>query len=183
MNWSSACPAAATWPGTGKATKLKISIAGSGDVRFAEMQADEVRVSIAGSGDAAVNAQKSLDVSIAGSGDVSYVGNPSVKSSGGGQRQRHQALNTRADGARALIQAGWAAATMPHCVTSAPHARVWQHPEFARGAREMAGIAMGIAAWGLVAGVAMGKSGLPLPLMVFMSLTVFAGSAQLAAAA
>ncbi len=40
---------------------------------------------------------------------------------------------------------------------------------------------MGIAAWGLVAGVAMGKSGLPLPLMVFMSLTVFAGSAQLAA--
>ncbi len=40
---------------------------------------------------------------------------------------------------------------------------------------------MGIAAWGLVAGVAMGKSGLPLALMVFMSLTVFAGSAQLAA--
>jgi predicted branched-subunit amino acid permease len=39
---------------------------------------------------------------------------------------------------------------------------------------------MGIAAWGLVTGVAMGKSGLPLPLMVFMSLTVFAGSAQLA---
>lgn len=39
---------------------------------------------------------------------------------------------------------------------------------------------MGIAAWGLVAGVAMGKSGLPVALMVFMSLTVFAGSAQLA---
>ncbi len=44
----------------------------------------------------------------------------------------------------------------------------------------MARVAMGIAAWGLVTGVAMGKSGLPLPLMVFMSLTVFAGSAQLA---
>lgn len=44
----------------------------------------------------------------------------------------------------------------------------------------MAGVAIGIAAWGLVTGVAMGKSGLPLPLMVFMSLMVFAGSAQLA---
>ncbi len=40
--------------------------------------------------------------------------------------------------------------------------------------------AIGIAAWGLISGVAMGKSGLPLPLMVFMSLVVFAGSAQLA---
>ena len=44
----------------------------------------------------------------------------------------------------------------------------------------MAGTAIGIAAWGLITGVAMGKSGLPLPLMVFMSLLVFAGSAQLA---
>jgi predicted branched-subunit amino acid permease len=44
----------------------------------------------------------------------------------------------------------------------------------------MAGTAIGIAAWGLITGVAMGKSGLPLPLMVFMSLVVFAGSAQLA---
>jgi predicted branched-subunit amino acid permease len=44
----------------------------------------------------------------------------------------------------------------------------------------MAGTAVGIAAWGLVTGVAMGKSGLPLPLMAFMSLVVFAGSAQLA---
>ncbi len=44
----------------------------------------------------------------------------------------------------------------------------------------MLGTAIGIAAWGLITGVAMGKSGLPLPLMVFMSLLVFAGSAQLA---
>ena len=44
----------------------------------------------------------------------------------------------------------------------------------------MAGTAIGIAAWGLITGVAMGKSGLPLPLMAFMSLVVFAGSAQLA---
>ncbi len=44
----------------------------------------------------------------------------------------------------------------------------------------MVGTAIGIAAWGLITGVAMGKSGLPLPLMALMSLLVFAGSAQLA---
>jgi len=58
---------------------------------------------------------------------------------------------------------------------------IWREPEFARGAREMVGISMGIAAWGLVTGVAMAKSGLPLPLSILMSLLVFAGSAQLAA--
>jgi predicted branched-subunit amino acid permease len=68
-------------------------------------------------------------------------------------------------------------------VTSPPTAfgpALWQHPEFARGARETLGTAIGIAAWGLITGVAMGKSGLPLPLMLLMSLIVFAGSAQLA---
>jgi predicted branched-subunit amino acid permease len=44
----------------------------------------------------------------------------------------------------------------------------------------MLGTSIGIGAWGLITGVAMGKSGLPLPLMVMMSLLVFAGSAQLA---
>lgn len=45
----------------------------------------------------------------------------------------------------------------------------------------MAGIALGIGAWGLVTGVAMIKAGLAWPLALLMSLTVFAGSAQLAA--
>ena len=62
-------------------------------------------------------------------------------------------------------------------ILSAP---LWRHPEFARGARDMSGVSLGIAAWGLVTGVAMAKSGLPLPLAVLMSLIVFAGSAQLA---
>lgn len=44
----------------------------------------------------------------------------------------------------------------------------------------MAGAAIGIAAWGLITGVAMGKSGMPMPLMLAMSLLVYAGSAQLA---
>ena len=62
-----------------------------------------------------------------------------------------------------------------------PGSPVWRHPEFRRGAREMTGVALGIAAWGLVAGVAMVKSGLPLGLGLLMTLLVFAGSAQLAA--
>ena len=63
---------------------------------------------------------------------------------------------------------------------TAPAGPVWRHPEYARGARDMLGTSLGIAAWGLITGVAMGNSGLPLPLMVMMSLLVYAGSAQLA---
>jgi len=58
---------------------------------------------------------------------------------------------------------------------------IWRHPEFRNGARDMVGVSPGIAAWGLVTGVAMAKSGLPLSLSILMSLLVFAGSAQLAA--
>ena len=42
-------------------------------------------------------------------------------------------------------------------------------------------MAIGIAAWGLVAGVAMSKSGMGIPLAIFMSLLTYAGSAQVAA--
>lgn len=45
----------------------------------------------------------------------------------------------------------------------------------------MAGVSPGIAVWGLLTGVAMVKSGLPLALALLMSAIVFAGSAQLAA--
>ena len=58
---------------------------------------------------------------------------------------------------------------------------LWRHPEFARGARDMVETALGIAAWGLLTGVAMAKSDLPTGLAVLMSLIVFAGSAQLTA--
>jgi predicted branched-subunit amino acid permease len=66
-------------------------------------------------------------------------------------------------------------------MSSMPAAPLWRHPEFARGFREMNAVSLGIAAWGLLTGVAMAKSGLPLPLALFMSVVVFAGSAQLAA--
>ena len=54
-------------------------------------------------------------------------------------------------------------------------------PEFRRGAREMLGINLGIAAWGLVTGVTMVKAGLPVWQALVMSLLVYGGSAQLAA--
>ncbi len=45
----------------------------------------------------------------------------------------------------------------------------------------MAGVTLGISAWGLVTGVAMVKSGLSVPLALLMTLAAFSGSAQLAA--
>ena len=57
----------------------------------------------------------------------------------------------------------------------------WQHPEFRRGMREMAAVSPGLAAWGLMTGVAMVNSGMSVFEAVAMSLLVFAGSAQLAA--
>lgn len=57
---------------------------------------------------------------------------------------------------------------------------LWRHPDFRLGARDMTATALGIAAWGLLTGIAMANSGLPLALGVLMSLIVFAGSAQLA---
>lgn len=56
-----------------------------------------------------------------------------------------------------------------------------QHPQFRAGATDMLGVCLGIGAWGLVTGVAIVKSGISIPLALLMSLTVFAGSAQLAA--
>ena len=57
----------------------------------------------------------------------------------------------------------------------------WQHPEFQRGMRDMAAVAPGLAAWGLMTGVAMVNSGMSTFEAVAMSLLVFAGSSQLAA--
>jgi len=56
---------------------------------------------------------------------------------------------------------------------------LWRDPHFRRGARDMLAFAPGMAAWGLVCGVAMTQN-LGVGLAVLMSLTVFAGSAQLA---
>lgn len=57
---------------------------------------------------------------------------------------------------------------------------LWRHPAFKDGVRDMLPIAPGMAAWGLMTGVAMVKSGLSAAEAVAMTLLVFAGSSQLA---
>ena len=55
------------------------------------------------------------------------------------------------------------------------------HPEFRRGALDSMSAAPGLAAWGLMTGVAMMKSGMSTLEALLMSVIVFAGSSQLAA--
>lgn len=55
------------------------------------------------------------------------------------------------------------------------------HPEFRQGLRDMSSVAPGLAAWGMMTGVAMIKSGMSLVEAVAMTLLVYAGSSQLAA--
>jgi predicted branched-subunit amino acid permease len=56
-----------------------------------------------------------------------------------------------------------------------------QRAEFWEGVRDQTSVAMGIAAWGLMTGVAMVQAGLSPLEAVLMTLIVYAGSAQLAA--
>ena len=67
---------------------------------------------------------------------------------------------------------------MSECSAAAP--ALWRHPEFRRGAREMVGVALGISAWGVVAGVAMANSSLGTAWAIVMSLVVFSGTGQIA---
>ncbi len=62
-----------------------------------------------------------------------------------------------------------------------PPRRLLRDPHYRRGAADMLPVAPGIAAWGVVTGVAMVQSGLGPWLSLAMSLLVFAGSSQLAA--
>ncbi len=55
-----------------------------------------------------------------------------------------------------------------------------EHPEYRIGAREMLPQLPGLAAWGLMTGVAMVKAGLSVPEALAMALLVYAGSSQLA---
>jgi len=57
----------------------------------------------------------------------------------------------------------------------------FRHPAFRAGARDMAPLAAGISAWGLMTGVAMVKSGMSVVEALAMTFLVYAGSSQLAA--
>jgi len=59
--------------------------------------------------------------------------------------------------------------------------QIVRHPEFQRGMRDMSSVAPGLAAWGMMTGVAMVKSGMSLFESIAMTLLVYAGSSQLAA--
>jgi predicted branched-subunit amino acid permease len=59
--------------------------------------------------------------------------------------------------------------------------RMARHPLFWVGAREMAGVAVGMMAWSFMVGVAMVRSGMSLTEAALMQILVYAGSAQLAA--
>ena len=56
-----------------------------------------------------------------------------------------------------------------------------RNPAYRQGFMEMLTVAPGIAAWGLMTGVAMAKSGMSTPDVLAMAILVFAGSSQLAA--
>src|SRR4051812_14585682 len=58
---------------------------------------------------------------------------------------------------------------------------IYRHPEFRKGMRSIAPVAPGIAAWGLMTGVAMVRSGMSVTEGVAMTMLVYAGSSQLAA--
>jgi predicted branched-subunit amino acid permease len=57
----------------------------------------------------------------------------------------------------------------------------YRHPAFTEAARSMLPLATGIAAWGLMTGVAMVKSGMSVVEALAMTFLVYAGSSQLAA--
>ena len=59
--------------------------------------------------------------------------------------------------------------------------RLLRHPEFRVGVREFLVVTPGLAAWGVMTGVAIVKSGMSLTAILLMSICVFAGSSQLAA--
>ena len=60
----------------GKAGRLSLKIAGSGDADADGLAAGDARVSISGSGNARVRATESADLTIAGSGNVACAGHP-----------------------------------------------------------------------------------------------------------
>jgi len=59
--------------------------------------------------------------------------------------------------------------------------RLWRDPACRLGMKDMAAVAPGMAAWGVVTGVAMVKGGLPLGVALLMAVTVYSAGAQLAA--
>jgi len=75
-NLSVALPGSGTLTGSGTATRLDVTVSGSGMVQFTRLVADDVRAVVGGSGSIFLTAIKSLDASVPGSGAILYAGNP-----------------------------------------------------------------------------------------------------------
>lgn len=61
---------------SGTATRLDVSLDGSGDAQLAQLVARDVQAAVNGSGEIFVTATESLDGSVPGSGTIVYSGNP-----------------------------------------------------------------------------------------------------------
>ena len=69
-------PGSGTLAGNGTATRLDVTVSGSGTVQFPRLVANDVRARVSGSGTILVAVTKSLDASVSGSGAILYAGNP-----------------------------------------------------------------------------------------------------------
>ena len=73
-----ALPGSGTLTGSGAATRLDVTVSGSGMVQFTRLVANDVRAVVSGSGSIFVTATKSLDASVPGSGAILYQGDPQL---------------------------------------------------------------------------------------------------------
>jgi hypothetical protein len=69
-------PGSGTLTGSGTATRLEVTVGGSGTVQFTRLVANDVRAVVSGSGSIFVTATESLDGSVSGSGAILYAGSP-----------------------------------------------------------------------------------------------------------
>ena len=69
-------PGSGMLTGSGTATRLGVTVSGSGTVQFTRVVADDVRAVVSGSGSIFVTATESLDASVSGDGAILYAGNP-----------------------------------------------------------------------------------------------------------
>jgi hypothetical protein len=69
-------PGRGTLTGNGTATRLDVTVSGSGVVQFTHVVATDVQAAVSGSGTIFVTATKSLDAAVSGSGAILYAGTP-----------------------------------------------------------------------------------------------------------
>jgi hypothetical protein len=69
-------PGSGTFTGSGTASRLHVTVSGSGTVEFTRLVANDVHAVVSGSGSIFVTATATLDASVSGSGAILYAGNP-----------------------------------------------------------------------------------------------------------